>query len=381
MGPLKDLKVIELSGIGPGPFAGMLLADMGAEVIAVDRSGGAERSLRHDCHARNKKFISLDLKSESGKKTLLKMVEKADVIFEGFRPGVAERLGIGPEVCLEKNPKIIYGRMTGWGQTGPLAHSAGHDINYIALTGMLNAIGRRGEKPVPPLNVAGDFGGGSLFLVTGILAALLEREKSGKGQVIDAAITDGAALLMSLFHTLHAQGSWSLERGTNLIDSGAHCYDVYETADGKFIALGPLEPKFYKLLMEMLDLDTDSFADQLNEEKWPEMKEKLEASIKSRTREEWCALLEGSDVCFAPVLDLNEAIEHPHNRARNTYTKVGDMFQPAPAPRFSRTPSLIQGSGEPASAETLGIWGLAQEDLEEIELTGYVRRKKGAAAV
>lgn len=361
MGPLDGVKVIELSGIGPGPFAGMLLADMGAEVITVDRADSPQGSREHDCHARGKRSITLNLKSEEGVRTLLALVKKADVLLEGFRPGVTERLGIGPDDCMAVNPRLIYGRITGWGQTGPLAKAAGHDINYIALTGALYANGRAGEKPVPPLNLVGDFGGGTLFLVTGVLAALLEVQKSGKGQVVDAAITDGSAQLMGLFHTLHAEGLWSVERGTNTIDSGSHFYDVYETSDGKYIALGSIEPKFYQLLIDKAGLDPELFRDQMNKDKWPTLKETLGEAIKTKTRDQWCQLMEGTDVCFAPVLSFEEAPAHPHNQARNTYIEIGGTTQPAPAPRFSRTATSVRFPGRELGSDTetvLRDWGV-----------------------
>ena len=342
MGPLKGLKIIEMAGIGPCPFAGMLLADMGADVIVVERNIDPKQKRLPDCSRRGKRSIALDLKSEEGVKTLLKLIEKADVLFEGFRPNVMERLGLSPEICLARNPKLIYGRMTGWGQTGPLANAAGHDINYISLTGVLHATGRAGQKPVPPLNLVGDYGGGALFLVTGILAALLETQKSGKGQVIDAAMTDGSALLMAMFNSLHAMNMWTTERGQNILDSGAPFYDTYETKDGKYISIGSLEPQFYALLIQKAELDPSVFGTQMNPKNWKNQKITLETVFKTKTQTEWCAIMEGTDVCFAPVLDFLEAQKHPHNVARETYIDVDGMTQPAPAPRFSRTPSNVQ---------------------------------------
>ncbi|MEZ4884500.1 MAG: CaiB/BaiF CoA-transferase family protein [Chitinophagales bacterium] len=361
MGPLKGIKIIEMGGLGPGPFAGMLLADMGAEVILVERKIDPKMRRMPDCSRRGKRSIALNLKDPKGIETLLQLVEKADVLFEGFRPGVMERLGIGPDVCMSRNPKLVYGRMTGWGQTGPLAQAAGHDINYISLTGALFATGRAHEKPVPPLNLVGDYGGGGMFLVMGILAALLEVQKSGKGQVIDAAMTDGSAVLMAMFNSLHAMGMWSPKRGVNLLDSGAPFYDTYETKDGKHISIGSLEPQFYALLMEKAKLDPAIFGAQMNRKNWPSMKEQLEVVFKAKTRDEWCEIMEGTDVCFAPVLDFMEAQQHPHNVERNTYIDVNGMMQPAPAPRFSRTHSEVQ-SGAPASGEhteeILKEWGI-----------------------
>lgn len=361
MGPLKGIKVIEMAGIGPGPFAGMLLADMGAEVISVERRTDPHKKRLPDCSRRGKQSISLNLKSEEGINTLLQLVDKADVLFEGFRPGVMERLGIGPDVCLARNPKLVFGRMTGWGQTGPLAKAAGHDINYISLTGALFAMGRKGENPVPPLNLVGDYGGGGMFLVMGILAAVIEAKNSGKGQVVDAAMTDGSAVLMAMFNSLHAMGMWSPKRGVNLLDSAAHFYDTYETQDGKYVSIGSIEPQFYALLMEKAGLDKATFGFQMNQKEWPSMKEKLALIFKAKTRAEWCEIMEGTDVCFAPVLDFIEAQQHPHNVARQTYIEVDGMMQPAPAPRFSRTASEVQYGARAAGEDTEAVlkdWGV-----------------------
>jgi len=369
MGPLQGLKIIEVAGIGPGPFCGMLLADMGAEVISVERAADPFKTRAPDCARRGKRSIALNLKSKEGVETLLQLVEGADAIFEGFRPGVMEKLGVGPEECMARNPKLIFGRMTGWGQYGPMSKAAGHDINYIALTGALHAVGRSNEKPVPPLNIVGDFGGGGMFLAFGMVCALLEAQKSGKGQVIDAAMTDGSAMLMTFFHSMQAMGMWSTQRGTNFFDSGAHYYEVYETLDGKYISLGSVEPQFYALLMEKAELSAEAFADQNNKEKWPEFKTKFEAIFKTKTQAEWCDIMEGSDVCFAPVLDMNEAPKHPHNIARNTYIDVDGMTQPAPAPRFSRTePEVAFGAhanGEDTD-EVLGDWGFSEEQIAQL---------------
>jgi len=359
VGPLKGFKVIEVSGIGPGPFCGMLLADMGADVVCIDRAGEPKLAPETDCARRGKRSVILDLRSPDGRETFLRLIAKADALFEGFRPGVMEKLGFGPDQCLEVNPRLVYGRMTGWGQSGPLSQAAGHDINYISLTGALYAIGRAGEKPVPPLNLLGDFGGGAMFLAFGMVCALLEAQKSGKGQVVDAAMTDGSALLMAMVHSFDAQRQWHPDRGNNLLDGGAHFYDVYETSDGKFISIGSIEPHFYALLVEKAGLDAEEFADQYDTRRWPELKRKLEAVFRTRSREEWCELMEGSDVCFAPVLDIHEAPEHPHNRARQTYIEIGGMTQPAPAPRFSRTsPEVGFGPREPGSdnGESLLDW-------------------------
>ena len=373
MGPLQGIKIIELSGIGPGPFSGMLLADMGAEVISVERISDASGNRLPDCSRRGKRSIALNLKSAAGVETLLKLVEHADALFEGFRPGVAEKLGIGPDECMARNAKLVYGRMTGWGQFGPLANAAGHDINYIALTGALHGVGRADDKPVPPLNLVGDFGGGAMFLVMGMLAALLEAQRSGKGQVIDAAMTDGSAVLMSMFNFLHAVGMWSPQRGVNMLDGGSHFYNTYETADGKYISIGSIEPQFYALLIEKAQLEPDLFAAQHDAGKWPQLKEKLAAVFKTKTQAQWCELMEGTDVCFAPVLDFLEAQQHPHNVARKAYVDVDGMTQPAPAPRFSRTASEIQFGSRAAGEDTDAVlrdWGFDASEVEKLREAG-----------
>ncbi len=361
MGPLEGIRIIEIGGIGPGPFAGMMLADMGADVIIVERPIQNPMHSK-DCNRRGKRSITLDLKDQKDVQTLLKLVSKADVLFEGLRPGVMERLGVSPETCMEINPKLIYARMTGWGQNGPLTHAAGHDINYISLTGALHAIGSKKSKPIIPLNLIGDYGGGSMLLVIGILAALIESSQSGKGQVIDAAMTDGSALMMSLFHTLHAMGLWSTKRGVNMLDSGAHFYNTYATKDQKYISIGAIEPQFYNLLIDMLELDTTEFGSQLDPNQWVHLTAKLEYIFKQKTQKEWCDLLEGSDVCFAPVLDFIEAQSHPHNIARNTYVDIDGVTQPAPAPRFERTPSGIRHGSVKAGEHNNQIrqdWGIS----------------------
>jgi len=363
MGPLKGLKIIEVSAIGPGPYCGMMLADMGADVVCVDRAIPPILNPATDCTRRGKRSIVLDLKSKHGHDMFLCLLEKADAVFEGYRPGVMENLGLGPAECMVVNPRLVYGRMTGWGQTGPLSQAAGHDINYISLTGLLHAIGRSGEKPVPPLNVVGDFGGGAMFLAFGMVCALLETQKSGEGQVVDAAMTDGSALLMSLFHSLKAQGMWTDKRGSNMLDGGAHYYDVYETKDGKYVSIGSIEPRFYALLIEKTGLDAAEFAGQNKPEHWPGLKNKLESVFLSRSRQEWCDLMEGTDVCFAPVLDINEAPLHPHNIERETYIEVGGMTQPAPAPRFSRSkPEVAFAPHEPGSdlKTVLSDWNISR---------------------
>jgi alpha-methylacyl-CoA racemase len=343
VGPLANIKVVELAGIGPSPVAAMLLADLGATVIRVDRQEpsklGVARPLRFDLGLRNRKSIRVNLKDPAGVALVLDLVEKSDALIEGFRPGVTERLGLGPEDCLRRNPRLVYGRATGWGQDGPLAQAAGHDINYIAVTGLLNAIGRKGEPPVIPLNVIGDYAGGSLYLALGILAGILEARSSGKGQVVDAAIVDGVASLMTQLVGMRGAGMLGAERGTNLLDSGAPFYNVYECSDGKHVSVGPIEPKFFLQLLERLGLDDPALTTQDDVGNWPAIHSALAERFKTRTQAEWTELLEGSDVCFAPVLDLQEAYAHPHLMARQTYIEVAGVMQPAPAPRFSRTPA------------------------------------------
>jgi len=360
-GPLNGVKVVEFAGIGPGPFCCMLLSDMGADVVRIDRKGG--RALAKDVTARGRRSVALDFKDANDVAVALALIEKADVVVEGFRPGVMERLGLGPGEALARNPKLIYGRMTGWGQTGPLAHAAGHDLNYIALSGALHAMGRKGAPPAPPLNLVGDYGGGALYLALGVCAALYEAQRSGKGQVVDAAITDGTASLMGVMYGLRASGIWSDERDANLLDGGAPFYDVYETADGKYVALGSLEPQFYALLLEKLGLKDDPlFAAQMDRSQWSAMSGKIAAAIRTKTRDEWTAMMEGTDVCFAPVLTMGEAPQHAHNAARGTFTEVAGVIQPAPAPRFSRTPGAIQGPAAPPGADTekvLADWGVS----------------------
>jgi alpha-methylacyl-CoA racemase len=380
-GPLDGVRIIEIAGIGPGPFAAMLLSDMGAEVVRVDRAqsvfGGDPSRPPTDVLARGRRSIGVDLKNPDGVETVLKLVEQADALIEGFRPGVAERLGIGPDDCQARNPKLVYGRMTGWGQEGPLKHAAGHDINYIALAGALHPIGRRGEAPVPPLNLVGDFGGGGMFLAFGVVCALLEARRSGEGQVVDAAMIDGAATLTAMFHGMRAQGFWTEERGTNLLDTGAHFYDVYQCADGEYVSIGSIEPQFYRELMEKTGLSDDAeFAGQMSRGAWPALKERIAEVFKTKTRDEWVAIMEGSDVCFAPVLSLSEAPEHPHNRERATFTEVGGVVQPAPAPRFSRTPGAV---ARPPSFpgqhtdEVLSDWGFAGDEVAKLREAGAVK--------
>ena len=337
-GPLSGFRIVEFAGIGPGPFACMLLADMGADVVTLDRVG-SKAAMK--VAGRGRKVIELDLKDKAAIASVLDLLANADALIEGFRPGVMERLGLGPDVVLARNPKLVYGRMTGWGQEGPLANAAGHDINYISITGALAAIGPK-DKPVPPLNLVGDFGGGSLYLVVGILAALLETQKSGKGQVVDAAMCDGAASLMSFFYDMLAAGRWSEGREQNLLDGGAHFYGTYECACGNFISIGSIEPQFYALLRQHAGLTDTDFDAQMNPKVWPALKEKLKVVFKGKTREEWCKIMEGTDICFAPILTMSEATKHPHMVARKVFVEHSGVTQPAPAPRFSRTPSTIR---------------------------------------
>ena len=379
MGPLHGIRIVEFSGIGPGPFAAMLLSDLGADVLRLDRAGGGFSvggDPTADFMSRGRRSLVLDLKQPGGVAAALRLVSEADALIEGYRPGVMERLGLGPDVCLERNPRLVYGRMTGWGQEGPLAKAAGHDINYIALAGALAPIGRRGARPTPPLNLVGDFGGGGMLLAFGIACALLERVQSGRGQVVDAAMVDGAATLMTMMQALRQMGQWREERGSNMLDSGAHFYDVYETADGKYVSIGSIEPKFYALLLEKTGLADEALPKQLDRSQWPAMQERMEAIFRTRTRDEWCELLEGTDVCFAPVLEMSEAPEHPHLKARQTFVEHTGRVQPAPAPRFSRTPGGIsRPAAEPGqhSEEALADWGFGPDEIEAAAL----RRRPG----
>jgi alpha-methylacyl-CoA racemase len=381
MGPLSGVRIIEIAGIGPGPFCAMMLADMGADVIRVDRAqavrGGDPSAPPADVLNRGRRSVGVDLKHPDGVALVLDLVEGADALIEGFRPGVAERLGIGPDQCLERNPKLVYGRMTGWGQSGPYAHTAGHDINYIALAGALDPIGRAGGPPVPPLNLVGDFGGGGLVLAYGLVCALLEATHSGKGQVVDAAMVDGAAVLMTMFHAFTAMGIWNDQRGTNLLDTGAHFYDTYETADGKYVAIGSIEPQFYAELLRLTDLGDDGdFAAQMDRSRWPELKERIAEVFRTKSRDEWCQIMEGTDVCFAPVLSMSEAPKHPHNVERGTFVEVSGITQPAPAPRFSRTAAEIQRPPAHAGQHTDEI--LAEAGLDAPRIAAL--REAGAIA-
>jgi len=370
-GPLSGIKIVEFAGIGPGPFCAMLLSDMGAEIIRIDRKG-ARGGSPADIGSRGRKSVALDLKKAEGIEACLKLIESADVVQEGFRPGVMERLGLGPDVCLARNPKLVYGRMTGWGQTGPLANAAGHDINYIALTGALAAIGRD-EAPVPPLNLVGDFGGGAMFLVMGMCAAFFEAQRSGKGQVIDCAMTDGASSLMTFFYSWAAMGMQVPMREANMLDGGAHFYNTYKTADDKFISIGAIEPQFYALLREKAGLTEAVYDTQNDAAQWPELKEKLAGIFAAKTRDEWDEIMAGTDICYAPVLSMDEVIEHPHNKARQTVVNVHGVTQPNVAPRFSRTPSAIQGPpvGPGAHNDTaLQGWGFTDAEVAALKDSG-----------
>ena len=383
MGTLSGYKIVEFAGIGPAPMCAMLLADMGADVLRIDRAEDAALGISLDAKysllSRGRKSVAIDLKKPEGVAAAMKLVEGADALLEGFRPQVMERLGLGPDECLKRNPKLIYGRMTGWGQEGPLAHAAGHDINYIALSGVLASIGRRGEAPVPPLNLVGDFGGGGLYLALGVVAGLLEAQKSGKGQVVDSAMVDGAASLLTAIYGMHASGMWSNTRGDNILDTGAHFYDVYETKDGEYVSIGSIEPKFYAELLKRSGLEGQEMPRQMDRKAWPDLKEKFAALFKTKSRDEWCKIMEGSDICFAPVLSMAEAPSHPHNIQRGTFVEVEGVVQPGPAPRFSRTPSKIQRPpAKPGehTEEALREWGFSAAELEKLRGAGAIGVRK-----
>mgnify|MGYP001812269476 CR=1 FL=1 len=382
MGPLQGKRVIEFAGIGPGPFCGMLLADMGAEVIVIDRKQEADQESVTDLQPefvvvnRGKRSVALDLKQPGTDEVVLRLLQSADALIEGFRPGVMERLGLGPDTCLATNPRLVYGRMTGWGQTGPLAQAAGHDLNYIALSGALHLAGRADSPPTAPATLVGDIGGGAMMLAVGVLAAMVNAQSTGRGQVVDAAVTDGSVLATSLIYGLFAAGRWSSSRESNLLDGGSHWYDCYECADGQYVSIGALEPEFYALLLEKLGLDDDpDFTAQYDPQRWPELKQRFADIFKTRTRDAWCELLEGSDACFAPVLDFEEAPDHPHNRARGAFTKVDGVQQPAPAPRFSETVSEI-ASPPPESGQhtddVLADAGFAAGDIATLREQGII---------
>lgn len=377
-GPLAGLKVVEMVGLGPAPFCAMMLADMGAEVIRIDRKRAADASAaddRFDILARGRRSLAIDLKQPDAAATVLQLVDQTDILIEGFRPGVMERLGLGPDVCMARNPRLVYGRMTGWGQHGPLAQAAGHDINYVALSGALHAIGPAGEAPVVPLNYVGDFGGGAMMLAFGVLCALTEARTSCKGQVVDTAMTDGAALLSAMMYGMKAAGTWSNQRGENLLDGGAHFYGTYACADGKYVAIGSIEPQFYARLIALCGIDDPAFEAQNDMHGWPMLKYRLADVFKTRTRAEWCVLMEGSEVCFAPVLDWDEAPAHPHNRARETFITVDGVVQPAPAPRFSRSTTATPTPPSANGADSVAIlrgWGIAADAIDRLKADGTI---------
>ncbi len=370
-GPLSGLKIVEFAGIGPGPFCGMLLSDLGADVVRVDRKGSG-RASPADVTSRGRRSVALDLKSPDAIEAVLKLLESADGLIEGFRPGVMERLGLGPDVVLKRNPRLVFGRMTGWGQTGPYAKAAGHDMNYIAITGALHAIGTQ-DKPVPPLNLVGDFGGGALYLAFGLMAGIISARETGKGQVIDCAMSDGAASLMAMFYGFKGAGIWKDERRSNLLDGGAHFYDTYQCADGKWISIGSIEPQFYALLLEKTGITDPEFANQMDRSAWPSLKAKLQDVLRTKTQAEWCAIMDATDICFAPVLDLEEAPKHAHNVARETFVTIEGVVQPAPAPRFSATPGAIQGPPPKIGAhndEALTDWGFTAAEVAALKEKG-----------
>ena len=379
-GPLEGIRIIELAGLGPAPFAGMMLADAGADIVRIDRFERATYPPHQDAHVdlmnRGRRSVAVDLKHPDGVALVLRLVESADGLMEGFRPGVVERLGFGPDVCLARNPKLVFGRMTGWGQDGPMALAAGHDIDYIALAGALEPVGRAGQPPLPPLNLVGDFGGGGMLLAFGMLAAIISARETGKGQVVDAAMVDGAASLMTMTFTMRASGMWPGPRGTNLLDTGAHFYEVYETSDGGFIGVGAIEPQFYAALIRLLGLEDEELPPQMDRDAWPAMKVRFAQLFATKTRAEWEAIFEGSDACAAPVLSPAEAPEHPHNRFRQTFTEVAGVVQPSPAPRFGRTPGSIRrpppNPGQHAD-EALGDWGLGEEEIADLRKAGAIR--------
>jgi alpha-methylacyl-CoA racemase len=383
MGPLEGLKVVELAGIGPGPFCAMLLADMGAEVVRVDRAANVGTDTDRDGNearfnllTRGRRNIAVDLKNKDGVAAVLRLVDQADALIEGFRPGVMERLGLGPDICLKRNKRLVYGRMTGWGQDGPIAHIAGHDINYIALSGALATIGSAGGPPVPPLNLVGDFGGGALYLAMGVLAGIIRAKASGEGQVIDCSMVEGAASLMTSMYGALASGAWVEERGRNRTDGGAHFYHVYETKDGEHISVGSIEPQFYKLLLTHTGLEGAELPTQNDRTQWPAMQERFAAVFKQKTRAEWVTIMQQTDICFAPVLKMSEAIQHEHNRRRDSFVEVDGIAQPAPAPRFSATPTRVQRPPARAGENTDDIlrdWGFSAAEIATLHQSSAVK--------
>jgi alpha-methylacyl-CoA racemase len=379
-GPLHGIRIVEFGGIGPAPMTAMLLADLGADVIRIDRlqpSGlGIEKPKKFDLLARGRQAVAIDLKHRDGVACALDLVASADGLIEGFRPGVMERIGLGPDTCLERNPRLVFGRVTGWGQNGPLAPTAGHDLNYIALTGALHAIGRAGGPPTPPINLVGDFGGGALYLAFGMMCALVERQRSGRGQVVDAAMVDGAATLMTSLFGMIGAGLHGSERGTNLLDSGAPHYEVYRCADGEYVAIAPIEDKFREILFEQLGIDPTGFPSVADRAQWPKAKAILAEKFAQRPRQEWCDLLEGSDACFAPVLSAQEAPNHPHNKARRTFVDIDGVTQPAPGPRFSRTAPPLPRSSRQCDGDTAALliaWNIDSERIASLQQAGIIR--------
>ena len=379
MGPLAGVKVVELAGIGPGPFCGMMLADMGADVIRVERASRVPAEMPAgsppDVASRGKRSIGVDLKNPDGVEAVLRLIADSDMLIEGFRPGVTERMGLGPDVCLQRNPALVYGRMTGWGQDGPYSMAAGHDINYIALSGVLSMIGRKDTGPVPPLNLVGDFGGGGMLLAFGALAALVSARATGQGQVVDAAMVDGAAVLAAMFSSMTASGMWTEERGSNMLDTGAHFYDVYECADGEYVSIGSIEPQFYSILLDKLELDPSDLPSQMNRDDWPALKVKIAGLFKTKTRDEWSAIMEHTDICYAPVLNWSEAPSHPHNVARSTFIDIDGITQPAPAPRFSATPVAAPASPPWAGQntdDTFASFGFAADEIASLRDSGAI---------
>jgi alpha-methylacyl-CoA racemase len=378
-GPLDGLRIVEFAGLGPAPFAGMMLSDAGADIIRIDRHDRAtyppQESPHVDLMNRGRRSVAVDLKNPDGIELVLRLIDQADGLIEGFRPGVTERLGLGPEVCLNRNPRLVYGRMTGWGQSGPLATTAGHDIDYISIAGALEAIGRAGQPPLPPLNLVGDFGGGGMLLAFGMVSAILSAQKTGEGQVIDAAMVDGAAALMTMIYTLRGTGTWQDVRGTNLLDTGAPFYEVYETADGKFISVGAIESQFYAELIRLLELENEELPDQNDQSQWPKLKERFASLFLTKTRDEWQAIFDGTDACVSPVLSIPEAADHPHNQYRGTFTEVAGVVQPGPAPRFEGTPSSIRrpppNPGQHGD-EALVEWGVDREAIAKVRATGAI---------
>jgi len=371
-GPLSGFKIIEFAGLGPAPFAGMMLSDMGAEILRIERKSSKisqdSSAGNHDVLSRGRKTIAIDLKKSDQILLTLKLIKKADALIEGFRPGVMEKLGLGPKICLKKHPKLVYARMTGWGQDGPLSQYAGHDINYLALTGALHSIGRKNTNPTPPLNLVGDFGGGGMFLAFGVVCALIEASKSKKGQIVDAAMVDGITSLMAMFHGLLSSQTWEDKPANNFLDTGSHYYDTYECSDGKYVAVGAIEPKFYNSLAEIIGLNKISDEnEQMDKSRWPALKQKMNSIFLEKTRDEWCKIMENRDVCFTPVLSIKEAYDHPHNKARNLFIKNNKRVEPAPAPRFSRTPGSINqdiSGSETKTRKTLLGWGLNKKEIE-----------------